>query len=345
MTILETRNRLLELLKEATDSGARKIEACLVLNLNIRNLERWVKNKIGDKRSLIEKIPANKLSAVEESEIIRISCSPEYIDKTPNVIVPLLAQKGLYIASESAIYRVLRRAKLLAHRSESRPKRRRSKPRELKATGPDQVYSWDITWLKTNVRGMYFYLYMFMDVWSRKIVGWEIHDTQSAEIAASMISEICTRLNIKSVNLHSDNGGPMTGSTMLATMQNLGVMYSFSRPSVSNDNPYSESLFKTLKYKVGYPEYFADIESAEDWVSNFVTWYNEEHRHSGIKYVTPQERHSGKDKIILASRNQTYLKAKEKHPERWSGNTRNWGWDEIVVLNPDKKKDLVENAA
>lgn len=265
----------------------------------------------------------------------------------------LFQQDEQYIASESTVYRVLDKAKLLGHRSESRPKHRREKPKELKANGPNQVLSWDITWLHTDVKGLYFYLYLFMDVWSRKIVGWGIHETQTPDIASVMITEICSRLNIKSINLHSDNGGPMKGATMLATMQNLGVIPSFSRPSVSNDNPYSESLFKTMKYKVTYPGYFSDIDSAKIWVSYFIIWYNEEHQgrptrlpwHSGIKYVTPEERHSGQDKIILASRNQTYLIAKKKHPERWAGNTRNWNWIENVVLNPDKKKDLLANAA
>lgn len=345
MTTLEMRNRVLDLLREATDAGARKIQACLILNLNIKNLERWVKNKIGDRRSLIVKIPTNKLTRAEEAEIIRVCCSAEFIGKTPNEIVPILAQKDQYIASESSFYRVLKQENLLAHRSETRTKRRREKPRELKATGPNQVWSWDITWLPTDVRGQYFYLYMFMDVWSRKIVGWDVHEVESQEIAASMMREITTRLNVKNVHLHSDNGGPMKGAVMLATLQKLGVMPSFSRPRVSNDNPYSESLFKTFKYSVGYPKKFSNIESAKNWVSKFTGWYNEKHLHSGIKFVTPEERHSGADKLILERRNQTYQIAKRKKPERWSGRTRNWGWVENVFLNPSIQKDLLANAA
>lgn len=161
------------------------------------------------------------------------------------------------------------------------------------------------------------------------------------------MTDICVRENIKrdQLVLHSDNGGPMKGATMLATLQHLGVIPSLSRPLVSNDNPYSESLFRTLKYRPEYPEKpFEDLASARDWVAGFVTWYNDEHLHSGIKFVTPSQRHSGNDIAILAQRKLTYQAAKQKRPERWSRGIRNW--DEVIEvhLNPEKKKDEAQAA-
>jgi len=164
-------------------------------------------------------------------------------------------QPGEYIASESTFYRVLRDAKQLKHRQASRPATARHKPKALQATAPNQLYSWDITYLPTTIKGVFFYLYLFMDLYSRKIVGWQIYEQESSEWAAEILHDIAQREGIDrdQVALHSDNGGPMKGATMLATLQALGIMPSFSRPAVSNDNPYSESLFKTLKYRPEYP--------------------------------------------------------------------------------------------
>ena len=174
----------------------------------------------------------------------------------------------------------------------SGPAQQRSKPRALCATAPDQLFSWDITYLPTLIKGIYFYLYLFMDIFSRKIVGWQIYETESSELAAEVMRDICERENIapNQVVLHSDNGSPMKGATMLATLQALGVVPSFSRPAVSNDNPYSESLFKTLKYRPAYPRRaFENLLAARQWVGTFVQWYNHEHRHSAIGFVTPQQ--------------------------------------------------------
>ena len=216
---------------------------------------------------------------------------------------------------------------------------------ELKADGPDQVWSWDITYLLSDIKGKYYYLYMFEDVWSRAIMGWEIHENETSELASELMNRLAVEKNIEGIKLHSDNGSPMKGATMLATLQRLGVVPSFSRPSVSNDNPYSESLFKTLKYSAGYPKSFSTIEDARKWVEGFVDWYNNEHRHSRIKYVTPMQRHSGEDKLILEKRKKTYKKAKAKNPGRWSGKTRDWDWIETVKLNPENKLNQVHKAA
>jgi transposase InsO family protein len=212
-------------------------------------------------------------------------------------------------------------------------------------TVPNQLYSWDITYLPTTVKGIFLYLYLVMDIYSRKIVGWQVYENESSALAAELMTDICQRESIErnQVILHSDNGSPMKGATMLATLQELGVIPSFSRPSVSNDNPYSESLFRTLKYRPDYPEQpFSDLETARDWVNFFVSWYNKEHLHSKIKFVTPEQRHTGQDKEILKHRTEVYQHAKLNNPNRWSGEIRNWDTIKEVHLNPEKQKIVSE---
>jgi len=176
-------------------------------------------------------------------------------------------------------------------------------------------------------------------------VGWQVHSEELSLLAADLMTDICQREGIarNQVTLHSDNGSPMKGATMLATLQELGVVPSFSRPSVSNDNPYSESVFRTLKYRPEYPEKpFVDIRAARGWVSVFAHWYNHEHRHSGIKFVTPEQRHTGEDIQILSKRKQVYEKARSQNPSRWTGETRNWDRIDKVYLNPEKGKSEVD---
>ena len=195
------------------------------------------------------------------------------------------------------------------------------------------------TYLATTVKGMFFYLYLIMDVYSRKIVGWEVLETESSEHAATVFQKAYLREGIagQSLVLHSDNGAPMKGATMLATLQRLGVMPSLSRPSVSNDNPYSEALFKTLKYHPGFPDKpFDTVGEAREWVAGFEHWYNEIHRHSGLKFVTPGQRHRGEDSAILAQRDALYQAARDDNPTHWSGPTRNWTPPASVLLNPGK---------
>lgn len=339
------RDLIVNLILEAVESGARVARACETVGLSKRTYERWRANSDGDLRQGPKTAPRNKLSATEKKQILDIAISPEFRDVSPALIVPTLADRGCYIASESSFYRVLRQEKLAAHRGKSKP-RTNSKPKGLIATGPNQVYSWDITYLPTSVRGTFLYLYMFVDIFSRKIVGYEVHEKESAEHAAQLLKNICEMENIliDSLTLHSDNGSPMTGATMIVTIQKLGVIPSFSRPSVSNDNPYSEALFKTVKYCPQYPSKpFASLANAREWCEQFVEWYNNEHLHSGIKYVTPASRHEGRDEGILRLRKDVYEAAKAKAPLRWSGETRNWSKVDRVLLNWPKDSDKPED--
>lgn len=329
---------ILELIAEARASGARLGPCCDVLELDVRTVQRWLlQGPDGgeDRRHGPNTTPANKLSDDERRQIVEIATSPEFVDLAPHQIVPRLADMDIYIASESSIYRELRRRKLDAHRGRARPPTRR-RPDEHRATGPNQVWCWDITYLRSPINGAFYYLYLFLDVWSRKIVGCAVLEEESNEAAAALFRQICAneKLDPAGLVLHSDNGGPMKGATMLATLQKLGVVPSFSRPSVSDDNAFVESLFRTAKYRPGYPSGpFASLVAAREWVATFVAWYNDEHQHSAIRFVTPSDRHAGRDDEILARRHQVYGRARARNPQRWSSTTRNWTPIGTVILN------------
>lgn len=337
----EERDLVLGLVDAAIAAGARQRRCCEVIDLDVRTLQRWRKSKTGeDERRGPVTGPTNKLSPEEREEMLKVANSPQYRNLSPKQFVPLLADEGCYLASESSFYRVLRQAKQMDHRSATRAPSR-TRPRELEAIGPNQVWSWDITYLRSSVAGMFYYLYLIVDVWSRKIVGWEVAEEQSMEISAAFVQRICEAENVarKTLVLHADNGGPMKGATMLVTLQHLGVAPSFSRPSCSNDNPYSESLFRTMKYRPEYPHRpFESLEHAEVWVESFVAWYNGEHLHSGITYVTPSQRHEKRDGAILENRHRVYEEARQRHPNRWTGKTRRWDRVERVRLNPEPEE-------
>ncbi len=333
---------ILKLLDEAVQSGARLARACDMLGLAVRTVQRWRDRgeKGFDRRFGPKTPPRNKLSPAERKKVLDAANRPEHVDLSPKQIGPRLADDGIDLASESTFYRVLHEEDALQHREPSRP-RSVAKPREYVATGPLEIWSWDITYLRSAVRGAFYYLYLVEDVWSRKIVGWEVHEEESMDLSSALIHDVAARLGCdpRGLVLHSDNGGPMKGSTMLATLERLGIVPSFSRPHVSDDNPYSESLFRTLKYRPEYPSgAFTNIEAARCWVEDFVAWYNTEHLHSAINFVTPGDRHTGRDEAILADRQKLYEVARKRNPHRWSGKTRNWKRVEAVALNPEKKK-------
>ena len=342
LTSLFQRKQIIHLIEEACKAGARQEAACSLLGISSRTLQRWIKDENKqDGRLLKQGSPSNKLSKEEEEEVLKEINGPKYTDLSPHQIVPLLADLGKYIASESTMYRLLKKVGQLKHRMKSAP-RKHSKPKSLKATKPNQIYSWDITYLPTLLRGNYFYLYLILDIFSRKIVGWQVYDRESAEYASDLLEETCLKEKIPKgqVTLHSDNGKPMKGSTMIATLQRLGVIPSFSRPSVSDDNPYSEALFRTVKYVPFYPDKpFASLSEARKWVEKFVKWYNERHLHSAIGFVTPSDRHAGQDEAILNHRKEVYQQAKERNPKRWSRGIRNWKKVTEVLLNPERCKN------
>lgn len=341
MTSPAARADIIAMVAEAVASGARQCRACMIVGLSLRTLQRWKLAGVEpDGRTTRVQTPLNELTASEREQILVIANSVEFGQLPPSQIVPRLADQGIYVASESTFYRVLRDAGLIKHRQAARPAQERSKPRAICATAPNQLYSWDITYLPSGVKGIYFYLYMFIDIYSRKVVGWQVYQDEHSDLAAALMRDIYAREKIQphQVILHSDNGSPMKGATMLATLQALGVMPSFSRPAVSNDNPYSESMFKTMKYCPEYPrKAFVDVANARSWVTRFVRWYNNEHRHSAINFVTPAQRHAGLDHALLAARTVVYEAARAANPLRWTGSTRNWTPVRQVHLNPDQQ--------
>lgn len=333
---------IIALVDEAVANRARRREACAVLGVSARMVERWraaqSRGKVEDMRCGPRNAPVNKLSTAERRKILDVMNSGKFRDLSPHQIVPQLADEGRYLASESTLHRILREAELNTHRGRAKAPVRRPRSSQI-ACGPNQVWSWDITYLKSPIRGVFYYLYMIMDVWSRKIAGWEVHEAESAELASALFVKTYRQLGVDpaGIVLHSDNGGPMKGSTMVVTLQRLGVLASYSRPGVSDDNPFSEALFRTLKYRPDYPQApFTGAEAAREWVAGFVRWYNTEHLHSAISFVTPEDRHSGRDKALLARRSLVYANARESRPERWARQTRSWNYVEKVELNPPK---------
>lgn len=331
----EDRALAVQLIEEAHAAGARLQPACEVLGIGLRTFQRWRDHGSEDRRIKASRRIVRKLSADERDHIAEVCCRPEYANVSPYAIYADLLDRGIYLASVSTMYRILRERGLLHHRGEARPPHRRAKPPELKATGPNQVWSWDITYLPTRVNGIFMYAYVLIDVWSRKIVGWEIHSEESEAHAREFFRRVAAAHDVNGVRLHADNGNPMKGVTILVLFFSLGILPSYSRPRVSNDNPFSESLFKTLKYRPGYPRRFKDINHARRWFADFANWYNTEHRHSGIGYITPDDRHHGHTPFIMARRNDVLADARQLHPERWPNGQMKWQEYPVVYLNPD----------
>ena len=318
------------------------------MGISARTYERWhlYGEVTEDKRATAERPePSNKLTVEEYNSVLNILSMPQYADSPPSQVVPALADKGLYIASESTMYRILRAEKMQNHRGYSKPPERKRYPQTHVAKAPNEVWTWDITWLPTMVVGMYFKLYMFVDIFSRKIVGWEVWTEETGELASKLVEKSIMNEKIRGnpLVLHSDNGSPMKSFTLKAKLELLGVMSSFSRPRVSNDNPYSESLFRTFKYRPGYPqEGFVDIDKAREWVFEFVDWYNNKHYHSGLNFVTPSSRHCGQAEGIMANRKKVYMAAKMLNPLRFKRGIKNFDLPVSVSLNPQKEEKVVD---
>lgn len=345
----EERVAALALVDEAVRGGCRLAIACRELGLTARTLQRWRFAPDGgvDLRRGPRTKPSNALTEAERDEVVRLANSPEFRDLSPKQIVPRLADKGLYVASESTFVRVLRQMGLLVHRGAAK-QRTVTRPEEIIARGPNEVWSWDITYLPAAVKGTFYYLYLFVDVWSRRIMKAAVFTEESAEHASELLRDACAEHGIEpgDLRVHSDNGGAMKGSTMLATMQSLGVVPSFSRPSVSDDNPFSEALFRTLKYVPAYPRKpFASVDAAWAWVERFVAWYNHEHLHSSIGFVAPDQRHRGDDRAVLTARRSVYEAARKTNPGRWTTRTREWDAPALVPLNPREPDTRARAAA
>lgn len=319
--------------------------------MSLRTIQRWVEGdtvRADARPTAVRPAPPNKLSQAEREQVLAVCNTPEYAQLPPSQIVPRLADQGTFLASESTFYRLLKAHDQGHRRGRAQAPRRVPLPTSHTATAANQLWSWDITYCPSPVRGLFYYLYLLEDIYSRKIVGWEVYEQESGELAAELLqrSVMAEQCFYQPLVLHSDNGAPMKSSTLLAKMYDLGVTASRGRPRVSNDNPYSESLFRTMKYCPQWPvNGFANLEAAREWVRRFVEGYNHHHRHSRIRYVTPAQRHRGEDKVILARREAVYEQARLERPERWSGNSRNWTPIGAVTLNPERDETTLKKAA
>jgi transposase InsO family protein len=352
MTRLEDRQTLMDQVAEARASGARQAPACALAGIDPRTIQRWRKNDgltRGDRRpDAIRPPPSHALTEAERARIVEVANEPRFAETPPARIVPMLADENVYIASESSFHRVLRAHGQMTRRGRARPPRRSRPPTTHVAIRPGDVWCWDVTFLPATVQGRWFYLYLILDLYSRKIVGFEVHDTDSADHAAQLarrtaLAEGVHAMPVRPV-LHGDNGATLKGTTVLAMLHWLGIEPSYSRPRVSDDNPYAEAVFRTAKYRPEFPvKGFAELDAAQEWAARFVHWYNDEHRHSGIKYVTPAQRHAGQDRALLTARHELYQRARQSNPQRWSRQTRNWTPVAAVTLNPER--DTVVQAA
>ncbi|BAP87814.1 integrase catalytic subunit [Burkholderiales bacterium GJ-E10] len=331
--------------EEAHGAGARLRLACETAGIDLRTLQRWKVQdglQTGDRRpQAVRPEPAHALSAQEREAVLATANEPRFADMPPARIVPALADEGTYLASESTFCRLLRAQGQNAHRGRSKPPQASRAPSTHIATAPREVWCWDMTYLPAKVAGMWFYLYLIMDLYSRKIIAWEVHDTDDADHAAKVVQRAALAEGIAANEqrpvLHGDNGSTLKATTVLAMLHWLGVKPSYSRPRVSDDNAFVESLFRTAKYRPEFPTGgFQDLDAARQWAARFVHWYNNEHRHSGIRYVTPAQRHAGQDVEILAARHDLYLQARSRNPARWSRHTRDWTPAGAVALNPER---------
>ena len=307
MTRLEDRQILVCDIEQACADGARLAPACALGGIDARTLRRWKAGDglmQGDRRPDAERpVPSHALTEAERAQIVAVANEPRFAETPPARIVPALADEGIYIASESSFHRVLRAHGQMNRRGRAQPPRTSRPPTTHIATRPGEVWCWDVTFLPAQIQGCWFYFYLILDLYSRKIVGFEVHDTDSAEHAAHLArrTALAEGVHAKPVRpvLHGDNGATLKATTVLAMLHWLGIEPSYSRPRVSDDNAFAEALFRTAKYRPEFPlKGFADLDAARQWAGRFVHWYNHEHRHSGIRYVTPAQRHAGQDRNV-----------------------------------------------
>jgi len=345
MIRLEDRQEIAQVVAQAHAAGARLKAACELTGIAVRTLQRWKAGEglvRGDRRpDMVRQPPAHTLSAGERARILQVANEPRFAEVPPARIVPMLADEGVYLASESSFHRVLRTAGQHGHRGRAKAPQSIRPPTTHVATEPNQVWCWDMTFLPSLAAGRWFYLYLILDLYSRKVVGWEVHASDSADHAAHLVRRTALAEDIHMASgkpvLHGDNGATLKATTVLAMLHWLGIKPSYSRPRVSNDNAYAESLFRTAKYRPTFPaKGFANLDQARIWAGQFVHWYNVEHRHSGIGYVTPAQCHTGEDGDILATRHRLYTQARAANPRRWSGATRDWTPRGPVTLNPER---------
>lgn len=336
------RTNIITAIDKAVTDGARFFKACDAINICPRRIRRWRVQKV-DGRVGGYRATSQRLSDMEKKAIVYHFTSKELLDLPVRVAHAILMDKGVYIASPASCIRVLnelnsRNSKPNVHTNRVRP--------ELKATGPDQVWCWDITWLPSNVRGKYFYLYLIIDMYSRLIIDWEIHTTEDGVFARQLFARSFELHKIDETStliVHSDNGQTMRSRTLNELYNDLSVRASHSRPHTSNDNAYAESIFATYKGRVLYPDKFMTIEGAEVFTEEFVIWYNYQHKHSELDYLSPFQVHNFEHKNLLKNRNTLLNKNRELHSSRHGGKNKKYQIPTIVKLKHRVTLKTAEN--
>lgn len=292
-------------------------QACASLGLSRATLYRQRRPKVS---TTVTRTPPLKLDAAEQAAVLDELTSPRFVDRAPHQIYATLLDEGRYLCSVRTMYRLLAAQKAVRERREQRVHPVYARP-ELLAEAPNQLWSWDITKLKTTVKWTYVYLYVVLDVYSRYVVGWMLSTRESAALARELVEQTARREAVPKdqLTLHADRGAPMRSKTLAELLVDLGIEASFSRPQQSNDNPYSESLFKTTKYAPDFPTCFTGMDHARDVLTPFFEHYNHHHRHTGIGLMTPVAVHHGDAPRITAERALTLTAAFERHPHRFKG--------------------------
>jgi putative transposase len=281
------------------------------------------------------------LSPLEVEEVVKVLNSEKFVDKAPRAIFNVLLDQGVFMCSVRTMYRILEAQGAVAERRQVARSRSFSAP-ELLATGPNQVWSWDISKLRAASKWTYFYLYVVMDIFSRKIVGWAVYLQEAGMLAEALISKAAREEEIKpgQLTIHSDRGGPMRSKSLAELFSDLSISKSFSRPHVSNDNPFSEAMFKTIKYMPTFPDRFGSVQEARSFMSKFVKWYNEEHRHSGLEYYTPDDVHTGSHVEKKQNRDSVLAEAYLRNPIRFVKGTPSASLaPEAVWINKPKMEE------
>ena len=293
-------------------------KACEAFGLARSNYYRWRKSPQGASDETVRPIPSWSLSQEEQQKVLETLHTDRFIDQSPREVYATLLDEGLYLCSVRSMYRILNQHGEVRERRDQLRHPDYKKP-ELLATGSNQVWSWDITKLLGPAKWTYFYLYVLLDIFSRYVVGWMVAPQESASLAKKLIEESCVKQSIGSGQLviHSDRGPSMRSKPVALLLADLGVTKSHSRPHVSNDNPFSESQFKTMKYRPEFPERFGSLEDARTFCRDFFSWYNTQHYHSGIGLLTPEQVHDGLAQQIVKERQEVLKKAYDKNPDRF----------------------------
>lgn len=328
--ISSVRKQIIEAVDISVSSGARMFKACEAIRLDQRRLRRWRKTE-GDGRKGGYRALGQRLSETEKDAIVEAFQQPGMKELPIKAAYATLMDRNVYLGSPSTLARVLRERKVRKSRT---AKAKNTKRPELAATGVGQIWCWDITWLDARHKGTYYYLYMVIDMYSRKVVAWSVYAKEDGAMARAMFAEALEAEGITEYCLivHSDNGKPMRSVTLRSLFEKLGIMVSYGRPHTSNDNAYAESLFATLKGRISFPEYFESIEAANAFCLEFFTWYNCFHMHSSLDFVTPQTVHEGMHSKIFEQRNQLLETDRERHPSRHGGHRKVFGIPEEVRL-------------